>query len=137
MDWFETKKALLEYLGKDPNDRKLVDRMVLRGDVYMEDGMYYLVDKDAIIKELREKIIFLEKESGNNTTNDVKNQLEEAKVQWEYYKRQSEKYQKYCSYVIEETYAIVKAKLWNKMEEFSDFKIWILDRVRERMRDDG
>jgi hypothetical protein len=27
---FETKKALLEYLGKDPNDRKLVDRMIAR-----------------------------------------------------------------------------------------------------------
>lgn len=34
---FETKKALLEYLGKNPDDRKLVDRMMLRGDVYKED----------------------------------------------------------------------------------------------------
>ena len=55
---FETKKALLEYLGKDPNDRKLVDRMIARWDVYMEDGMYYLVDKEDIhvLREENEKL---------------------------------------------------------------------------------
>lgn len=72
MQGFETKKALLEYLGKDPNDRKLVDRMLSRGEVHMEDGMYYLVNKDAIIKELEARIFFLENEQGKNTTVQVK-----------------------------------------------------------------
>lgn len=30
---FQSKKELLEYLGKSPNDRKLIDRMVMRGEV--------------------------------------------------------------------------------------------------------
>lgn len=61
--WFETKKAFLEYLWKDANDRKLVDRMIHRGEACMKDWMYYLVDKDLVIKELRDKITTLEKEN--------------------------------------------------------------------------
>lgn len=80
MQGFETKKALLEYLGKNPNDRKLVDRLILRGEVHLEDGMYYLVDKDAVIKELEERIIFLEKEQGNNATVGVNNSDLEARL---------------------------------------------------------
>lgn len=34
---FETQRALLEYLGKNPNDRNLVQRMIAKGDVYKED----------------------------------------------------------------------------------------------------
>lgn len=60
--WFETKKAFLEYLWKDVNDRKLVDRMIHRGDACMRDWMYYLVDKNFEIKNLRDKIATLEKE---------------------------------------------------------------------------
>ena len=40
MESFETKKALLEYLGKNSNDRKLVDRLLAKGSVRMEEGMY-------------------------------------------------------------------------------------------------
>jgi len=50
----------LAYLGKNENDRKLVDRLILRGEVYMEDGMYYIVDKDAIIEDLRREVSELE-----------------------------------------------------------------------------
>lgn len=84
MVWFETKKALLEYLGKNPDDRKLVDRLILRGEVYMEDGMYYIVDKDAIIEDLRKRVSELE---GKIATFKEENwDLEEAKIQWEHYK---------------------------------------------------
>lgn len=70
---FETKKLLLEYLGKNPNDNKLVDRLILRGEVEIRDGMYYLVDKEERIKELEERIIFLEKEQGKNAWLQVEN----------------------------------------------------------------
>lgn len=50
---FATKKELLEYLGKNWNDNKLVDRMMMRGEVKKEDWMYILVDKDYTIHELR------------------------------------------------------------------------------------
>jgi len=33
---FQTKKDLLRYLGKNEEDRKLVDRMIARGEVVME-----------------------------------------------------------------------------------------------------
>ena len=42
MEWFENQKALLEFLGKNPNDRSLVQRMIKRGEVYKEDWMYYI-----------------------------------------------------------------------------------------------
>lgn len=83
MQGFETKKALLEHLGKNPDDRKLVDRLILRGDVHIEDGMYYIVDKDAIIDWLREAV---KKLRGEITTMRESNwDLEEAKAQWEHY----------------------------------------------------
>lgn len=42
---FENQRVLLEYLGKNPNDRSLVQRMERRGEVYREDGGYYLVER--------------------------------------------------------------------------------------------
>ena len=60
MEAFETKKALLEYLGKNPKDNKLVDRMMLRGEVYLEGGMFYLAD-GGDVNTLRERVAELEK----------------------------------------------------------------------------
>ena len=42
---FQTKKELLRYLGKNEDDRKLVDRMVARGEVIVENRMYVIEDK--------------------------------------------------------------------------------------------
>ncbi len=64
---FSTKKELLEYRGKNGNDNKLVDRWILRGEVVMEDGMFRLVDKDAIIEELENEIKNLREQQGKNT----------------------------------------------------------------------
>lgn len=61
MDWYETKRALLERLGKNPKDNKLVDRMILDWRVELREWMYYIVDKDEIIRELREEIKELKK----------------------------------------------------------------------------
>ena len=40
---FETQGALLSYLGKNVNDRSLIKRMVERGEVFKQDGLYHLV----------------------------------------------------------------------------------------------
>lgn len=64
---FSTKKELLEYRGKNGNDNKLVDRWILRGEVVMEDGMFRLVDKDAIIEELEKEIKSMREQQGKNT----------------------------------------------------------------------
>ena len=61
---FTTQAELLEYLGKNPNDRNLVQRMIRRGEVVKRDGMYHIVNKKAIIEEnieLREEIERLKK----------------------------------------------------------------------------
>lgn len=42
---FQTKKDLLRYLGKNEDDRKLVDRMIARGEVIMEWRLYVIEDK--------------------------------------------------------------------------------------------
>ena len=44
---FQTKKDLLRYLGKNEDDRKLVDRMIARGEVIVENRMYVIEDKVA------------------------------------------------------------------------------------------
>ena len=105
---FESKRALLEYLGKNPKDNKLVDRMMLRGEVYMEDGMFCLreTDADALRREneqLKEKIKeleqsglkFVSKAMGEKVLDHgeiegLKEELHEAKVQWKYYEDLSE-----------------------------------------------
>lgn len=69
MEWFESKKALLEHLGKNVKDNKLVDRMLLDWRVELREWMYYVVDKDEIIRELRAEIEELKKSEQPNELN--------------------------------------------------------------------
>ena len=63
MDWFETKKALLTYLGKNPDDRKLVDRLIAKWEVWVENGMYYVNEEKREEKsEVKEEIVVDDKE---------------------------------------------------------------------------
>lgn len=137
---FQTKKALLEYLGKNPDDRKLVDRLIAKGKVYKEDGMYVLVERGNLLDEvlrLREEVERLKFFSGQNTvavntTVQVNNsELEEAKVQWDYWEKKCRRYGKYIEQVIEVTYNRIKPMLWSKLEEKSEFREHILEEVRE------
>lgn len=49
----KTKKEVLEYLGKNPNDNKLVDRLIMRGRVRRSDWGYEIVEDD--VNTLREE----------------------------------------------------------------------------------
>lgn len=64
MEWFETKKALLTYLGKNPDDRKLVDRLIAKWEVWVENGMYYVKEgvKEEKKTELKEEVVVDDKE---------------------------------------------------------------------------
>lgn len=57
---FRTKKELLEYLGKDTKDVRLVDRMMKRGEIKKEWFMYIYESKEIElekeVKNLREKL---------------------------------------------------------------------------------
>lgn len=113
---FETKKALLEHLGKNPNDNKLVDRMMRRGEVYLEEGMYYLVESEEVVK-LKERIKELEK-------SDLRWELEYAKTQWEYYQGLYESERLDKEYRLEKAFQWIKAHVkWVSWDEFHE---WVM-----------
>ena len=80
---FHTKRELLRHLGKDENDRKLVDRLMVRGRVHMENGLYVLVDKDADIEYY--KLLVNEKEKEiknlNETISDLNTTISDLEYQ--------------------------------------------------------
>ena len=75
---FHTKRELLRHLGKNENDRKLVDRLMVRGKVHMENGIYVLVDKDADIEYYKLLVNEKEKEIKNLNSKivELENELE-------------------------------------------------------------
>lgn len=151
---FSTQRELLEYLWKNWDDRHLVARMIARGDVYKEDGMYILniqkKKKDLIdeVNELKERVKELENSEQVNSKNikeavtiiqnndeieKLKQELHEAKVNCNYYEKLAERRKEMVEWVIHETYVLAKAKLWNKMEEESDFRNAIVQKVKQKM----
>ena len=126
---FETQKQLLEYLGKNGNDRSLVQRMMIRGDVYKENGMYILVDKDEKIRELYSEVEKLRSEIATMKENNW--DLEELKVNCEYYKNEMTKCARYCSDVVDVCYKKIKSVMWNRFTEDKEtFKEWIQRMVK-------
>ncbi len=120
---FETKKALLEHLGKNPSDNKLVDRMMMRGEVYLEDGMYYIVESEEVVK-LKERIKELEK-------SDLSWELTEAKINAEYWENEARKYAQYCSDIVDVCYNKCKQVMWGRFTESrEDFREWIQNMVK-------
>lgn len=78
----------MEYLGKKWNDNKLVDRMILRGEVIKEERMYILVDRDSEIIHLKSLVSEKEKEIKNLTDKieQLEYQLDGAnRSMWENY----------------------------------------------------
>ena len=137
---FRTQRELLEYLGKNPDDRHLVQRMLASGDIYKDGGMYVLnvqkKKKDLVdeVRELKEKVAELEsnKSVSVNTTVQVNNSdLEEAKAQWEYWETKCRRYGKYMLKVMEVTYNRIKPLCGNRLEPYEEFKEHILDEVKD------
>lgn len=60
---FQSKKEVLEYLGKNPKDTRLLDRMKQRGEIEVVEGWYRLVQTgvEAEVEELKEKVAKQEK----------------------------------------------------------------------------
>lgn len=59
---FQTKKELLRYLWKNEDDRKLVDRMVARGEVRLEWRIYVLEEKEEAVSSSSSDLEYLNKE---------------------------------------------------------------------------
>lgn len=114
---FETKRALLEHMGKNPSDNKLVDRMMLRGEVEFRDWMYYLVESEEV-KELKKKISELE-------NSGTVGELEEAKAQWAYYEKLYNYEVKDKEVRLEKAFNRIKQRVkWVSWEEFHE---WVME----------
>jgi len=120
---FSTQRELLEYLGKNPNDRSLVQRMMIRGEIFKENGMYYLVNKDEKIAELKNLVEKLRSEITTMKENNW--DLNYAKAQWEHYQGlyESEKLDK--EYRLEKAFQWIKGHIkWVSWDEFHE---WVMD----------
>ena len=58
---FQSKKEVLEYLGKNPKDTRLLDRMKKRGEIEVVEDWYRLVQNKEVV-DLEERIKEQEKE---------------------------------------------------------------------------
>lgn len=120
---FETQKQLLEYLGKNGNDRSLVQRMMIRGEVYKENWMYILVDKDKKIEELISEVEKLRSEIATMKGGDW--DYDYAKAQWDYFERMYEEEKLDKEYRIEKAFNWIK---WHvKWVSWDEFHEWIMD----------
>lgn len=127
---FNTQRELLEYLGKCPEDRSLVQRMIIRGEVYKENGMYYLVNKDEKIREL--EILVGKLRSEIATMKESNWDLTEAKIQWDYWEKECKRYWRLSLNVIDICYNKFKQLLGSRFQESKeDFKDWIIDMAKE------
>ena len=124
MQKFRKKRELLEYLGKNPNDNKLVDRMILRGEVHMENGMYIYESDAEVIDELKKENKNLKEQLSKVSNPKLDEELYEAKVQWEYYQNLYEKE------VLDKQNRIRKCFQWIKAKypkaEWDEFRDWVM-----------
>ena len=141
---FVNKKSILEYLGKNTEDRKLIERMIMRKEVVKVDGGYELVQKDDVrelreeIKELKDKINMQELEIAvlkESATPENSEDLKEANAQWLYWEDKARKYTKAMNLVLQITYNTIKPKLGKNLEDYGDFRDNILSSVRDQLGD--
>lgn len=145
---FQSKKELLEYLGKSPKDTRLIDRMIARGEVEKWTDGYELLPKvdDGELADLKTKNEELEKKVKRQQdeiemlkevlSNEQQTDAEEAKIQREYREAKANRYQKAMNLVIRTTYNVIKPKLGNRLEDYDEFRDSILNSVKEQLGDD-
>ncbi len=126
--------------------------MMERGEVWKENGMYCFVEEEeksdqpnaknfedtaeilklkdevARLREENEALKRIEKLKEKSDTNP--DELEEAKIQWEYWEKCANERAELMEKIIHETYVIAKAKLGNKMEDESEFRSSIIRKAK-------
>ena len=129
---FQSKKEVLEYLGKSPNDRKLVDRMISKGEIEKTEDWYKLVQKDGELEklrreneELKKKVEELELDKEIRESNEVSEaEYKEARVQRLYYADEYEKEKKDKEFRIRKCFQWIKAK--NPKANWEEFRDWVM-----------
>ena len=104
---FQTKKELLRYLWKNEDDRKLVDRMVARGEVRLEWRIYVLEEKEEVVSK---------------SSFDLANRISSLSNDLEYLNREYEKLEGLLDYSLRKCYNIMKKKgLVGSEDTYDDF----------------
>lgn len=131
---FQSKKEVLEYLGKSPNDRKLIDRMISKGEIEKTEDWYKLVEKISgeEVEELKKRVSDLEldlamcqaekealKKSGVSMDD-----LKEATAQWHYYEEAYEEEKKDKENRIRKCFQWIKAR--NPRANWEEFRDWVM-----------
>lgn len=127
MGWFESKRALLEYLGKNTDDRKLIKRMIERGEVYEEWGMFYLSEKAEKGVEKKEENKSEPKEMADKQTMDDKELKELKEKNEKLYASYKEVVRKYNHLLdeYEKTKKMADANLyWHLKIFYEKYMIW-------------
>ena len=126
---FSSKKEILEHLGKNAKDTRLLDRMIKRGEVEKTDEWYKLVQKGneeveklrAENEELKKKVADLELDKEIKESNEVSEaEYKEARVQWLYYADEYEKEKKDKEFRIRKCFQRIKAK--NPKANWEEFR---------------
>ena len=135
--WYLDKKGILEHCGKDGKDVRWLDRAMKRGEVIHDVDMGYITVVDYIW-ELEEEIKRLKSEPKQVVESDsweiekIKEELEEAKVNCDYYKKLANKYWRYCSDIMGICYKKVKSVMWSRYTETEEeFKEGIANMIKE------
>lgn len=137
---FETQRQVLEYLGKNPNDRALIQRMRQRWELYKEDWMYVLItNKQSLVDEVRDLKMklrefenlkpltdwqkdYLVKVVGENKR--LANELKDEKINSEYAQRKYEEVLADRRFRLEKAFQWIKAHVkWASWDEFYD---WVM-----------
>lgn len=126
---FNTQREILEHLWKNGNDRSLVQRMIIRGEILKQNGVYILTNKEEKIQELEKEVQKLRSEIA--TMKESNWDLEEAKAQWKYWEWLAKEYSQYCADVIDVCYKKIKSIMWWRFTEDKEtFKEWIQRMVK-------
>lgn len=129
---FRTQREVSEYLGKNPNDRSLISRLISKGVVEKVAWGYEVREQwSDEITRLREEVDKLKKELENRpTSNTSSRDIEEYKVNCEYRHKQYRIMKRWYELVIEYTYPYASKGQKIEKSEYSEQLGWA---VREQL----
>lgn len=85
--------------------------MIVRGEVKRENGMYIYESDAEVIDELKKENKNLKEQLSVVSNPKLEEELNEAKIQWEYWEKECKRYSKLINLVIRTVYGKVKPLL--------------------------
>lgn len=137
MKRFNTKKDLLRYLGKNEDDRKLVTRMIERGEVRLEWRVYIIERSDERDEGGTEGGGRMQvSDVSSDLANDLTNRLSSLSNDLEYLNLEYEKLEGLLDYSLRKCYGIMKKNgLVGSEDTYDDFyeniTAWYSARITE------